>query len=132
MPTALPETETEKLIGYLQWHCLADESVCNGVATGLRHAPNREARTMLLRQMREEYSHHSYMARLIEEHGGTLPESMPGMADVCQRILEIADTDWLHFLVGFSVTMDGIYGYPWSKAIATATIRDERYFRFYD
>jgi hypothetical protein len=35
-------------------------------------------------------------------------------------------------LVGFQVTMDGIYGYPWSKAAMTATIRDERYFRFYD
>jgi hypothetical protein len=72
------------------------------------------------------------MARLIEEHGGTLPETLPGLAAVGPRMLEIADTDWLTFLVGFQVTMDGIYGYPWSRAVMTAKIRDERYFRFYD
>jgi hypothetical protein len=128
----LSKLETEKLVEYLSWHCLADEVVCNGVATGLRHAPNREARSQMLRQMREEYSHHTYMARLIEEHGGQLPEALPGLSVVRDKMMAIADADWLHFLVGFAVTMDGIYGYPWSKAIATAVIRDERYFRFYD
>lgn len=132
MPVSLGETENKKLVSYLTWHCLADEVVCNGVAMGLRHAPSREARSMLLRQMREEYSHHTFMARLIQEHGGTLPETLPEMEPVVDRIMDIADGGWLQFLVGFAVTMDGIYGYPWSKAIGTATIRDERYFRFYD
>lgn len=126
------DTENQKLVEYLTWHCLADEVVCNGVALGIRHAPDREARSMLLRQMREEYSHHTYMARLIQEHGGSLPETLPEMQPVVETILDIADRSWVDFLVGFSVTMDGIYGYPWSKAIGTATIRDERYFRFYD
>jgi hypothetical protein len=126
------QDETDRLIGYLTWHSLADEVVCNGISAGVRHAPDRTARSMLLRQIREEYSHHTYMARLIEEHGGTLPESLPGLTAIGKVMMEIADTDWLHFLVGFQVTMDGIYGYPWSKAVMTATIRDERYFRFYD
>lgn len=132
MKGTLSEPEVEKLVDYLTWHCLADEVVCNGVATGLRHAPDREARSQMLRQMREEYSHHTYMARMIEEYGGQLPEGLPGLSAVRDTMLAIADVDWLHFLVGFAVTMDGIYGYPWSKAIATAVIRDERYFRFYD
>lgn len=132
MSVVLDDRETGQLLGYLSWHCLADELVCNGVATGLRHAPNREARTMLLRQMREEYSHHTFMARLIEEHGGSVPETLPELETAKEKIMVIADTDWLHFLVGFEVTMDGIYGYPWSKAIMTAEIRDERYFRFYE
>ncbi len=129
--TLMPEDE-QRLVAYLTWHSLADEVVCNGISAGVRHAPNREARSMLLRQIREEYSHHSFMARLVEEHGGSLPEELPELRAVGEKMAAIADTDWLHFLVGFQVTMDGIYGYPWSKAIMTATIRDERYFRFYD
>jgi len=130
--TALTDEENEKLCQYLTWHALADELVCNSIATGLRHAPDRAARAALLRQMREEYSHLTFMSRLVEEHGGSLPESLPALDEVFTKVVPFVDGDWLSFLVGFQVTMDGIYGYPWSRAVMTATIRDERYFKFYD
>ena len=87
---------------------------------------------MLLRQMREEYSHHTFMGRLVEEHGGVLPEVLPEIEASRVAVLPFVDSDWITFLVGFSITIDGIYGYPWSRAVMTATIRDEKYFKFYD
>lgn len=134
MSTAtLSAEETDRLVAYISWHALADEVVCNGVATGLRHAPTREARAMMLRQMREEYAHHTFMTKLVEDHGASLPDALgEATAKPAEAAMEFANANWVSFLVGFQVTMDGIYGYPWSKAVMGATIRDERYYRFYD
>jgi hypothetical protein len=128
----LTENETVALCDFLSWHSLADEIVCAGVATGLRHAPTRKARESLLRQMREEYSHSTFMVRLVEGYGRSVPESLSELEGPREKILELANRGWVSFLVGFATSIDGIYGYPWSRAVMTAKTRDEKYFRFYD
>jgi hypothetical protein len=123
---------TTSLNAFLSWHSLADEVVCAGVATGLRHAPNREARESLLRQIREEYAHSTFMARRVEELGGAVPESLQAMEGPRRDILDLANESWISYLVGFAASIDGIYGYPWSRAVWTATVTDEKYLKFYD
>lgn len=128
----MPEADRRVLCGFIGWHALADEFVCNSVALGIRHAPDRVSRSSLLRQMREEWAHHTYFARLVEDLGGTVPDRLPELEDLRDAVVDIADRSWLAFIVGFETTLDGIYGYPWSRAVMTATVRDERYYKFYD
>jgi hypothetical protein len=133
MTVELDSSAHEALVAFLTWHSLADEIVCAAVATGLRHAPNREAREALLRQMREEHAHSNFMAKLIiEDHGGVVPEELSEMVPIRAAILDLANESWLSYLAGFCASIDGIYGYPWSRAVMTAKVKDPRYMRFYD
>jgi hypothetical protein len=82
--------------------------------------------------MREEYSHSTFMGRLVEGRGRVVPESLEELEGPRLEILELANNGWLSFLVGFAASIDGIYGYPWSRAVMGSKIQDEKYIRFYD